>query len=112
MLYNVTKKTIVVDELKIARNFKERLIGLMFKSRIDKNEGLLILGCNSIHTCFMRFAIDVVFINPDHRVIFIKEKVKPWRGTGFVRRAYMTLELPEGTVARKDISIGDILIIN
>lgn len=112
MLYNETKKVIVVDELKIAGSFKERLIGLMFKSRIGKNEGLLILSCNSIHTCFMRFAIDVVFIDIDCRVIFIKERIKPWRSSGFVRKAYMTLELPEGTIAKKNISIGDILILS
>lgn len=112
MLYNETKKAIVVDELKIAKSFKERLLGLMFKRRLNKSEGLLILGCNSIHTCFMRFAIDVVFMDIDHRVICIKEKIKPWRQSGFVKKAYMTLELPEGTVRRKSISIGDILIIS
>ncbi|HNU79774.1 MAG TPA: DUF192 domain-containing protein [Bacillota bacterium] len=112
MLYNETKKRIVVDEIKIARSFKERLMGLMFKSRISKNEGLLMLGCNSIHTCFMRFAIDVVFMDLNHRVIFIKEKVKPWRSSGFIKKAYMTLELPEGTVKNKNIAIGDILILS
>lgn len=112
MLYNETKKVLVVDDLKIANSFKERLLGLMFKSKMHKSEGLLILGCNSIHTCFMRFAIDVVFMDMDHRVICIKEKIKPWRKSGFIRRAYMTLELPEGTVRRKNISVGDILILS
>lgn len=112
MLYNETKKIMVVDDLKIARSFKERLMGLMFRKRICSSEGLLILGCNSIHTCFMRFAIDVVFMDMDHRVICIKEKIKPWRQSGFVRKAYMTLELPEGTVGRKNISLGDILILS
>lgn len=111
MLYNETKKTMVVNELKIAKSFSERLAGLMFKKRLKSSEGLLIFGCNSIHTCFMRFAIDVVFMDMDHRVICIKEKIKPWRQSGFVKKAYMTLELPEGTVGRKDISIGDILIL-
>ena len=112
MLYNVTKKIMVVDDLKIAKTFKERLLGLMFKRRMSGNEGLLILGCSSIHTCFMRFAIDVVFMDINHSVICIKKRIKPWRLSGFVRKAYMTLELPEGTIRKKNISLGDILIIS
>lgn len=111
MLYNETKKIMVVDNLKIAKTFKERLLGLMFRKRLGASEGLMLLGCNAIHTCFMRFAIDVVFMDIDHKVICIKEKIKPWRQSGFVRKAYIALELPEGTVDRKNISIGDILIL-
>jgi len=112
MLYNVTKENIVIVDLRIARTFKERLLGLMFKRRMHRNEGLLILGCSSIHTCFMRFAIDVVFMDIDHKVICIKNRIKPWRISGFVPKAYMTLELSEGTINRKNISLGDILIIS
>ncbi|MHB1392320.1 MAG: DUF192 domain-containing protein [Clostridia bacterium] len=112
MLYNETKKIMVVDDLKVAKTFKERFWGLMFRRRLPGNEGLMILGCSAIHTCFMRFAIDVVFMDINHKVIGIKEKIKPWRQSGFVRKAYIALELPEGTVDRKNISIGDILILS
>jgi len=111
MLYNETKKIMVVGDIKIAKSFKERFWGLMFKKRLGSSEGLLLLGCSGIHTCFMRFPIDVVFMDIDHRVICIKEKIKPWRQSGFVRRAYMTLELPEGTVNKKNVTVGDILIL-
>lgn len=111
MLYNETKKIIVVESLKIAKSFKERFWGLMFRKRLSGNEGLMLLGCNAIHTCFMRFAIDVVFMDINHKVICIKERIRPWRQSGFVRKAYITLELPEGTVDRKNISVGDILIL-
>lgn len=112
MLYNETKKIMVVDNVKIAKTFKERFWGLMFKKKLGSSEGLMLLGCNSIHTCFMRFAIDVVFMDINHRVIGIKEKIRPWQLSGFVRKAYIALELPEGTVERKCISTGDILILN
>lgn len=111
MLYNITKRITVVDNLRIANTFKERLCGLMFRKSLPANEGLMLLGCNAIHTCFMKFAIDVVFMDINHRVICIREKIKPWRQSGFVQKAYITLELPEGTVERKSISIGDILIL-
>lgn len=112
MLYNVTKKNTVVENLRIAKNFSERFWGLMFKKRIAANEGLMLLGCNGIHTCFMRFAIDVVFMDINHQVISIKEKIRPWRNSGIIHKAYMTLELPEGTISNKGISIGDILILD
>lgn len=111
MLYNETKKIMVVDNLKIANTFKERFWGLMFRKRLPGNEGLMLLGCNAIHTCFMRFAIDVVFMDINHRVIRIREKIRPWQLSGFVPKAYIALELPEGTVGRKNITIGDILIL-
>lgn len=111
MLYNETKKITVADDLKIAKTFKERFWGLMFKRRIAGNEGLMLLGCNAIHTCFMRFAIDVVFMDINYKVIAIKKKIKPWKFCSFVRKAYITVELPEGTVDKKNISIGDILIL-
>lgn len=111
MLYNETKKIMVVYNLKIAKTFKERFWGLMFRKRMGSNEGLMLLGCNAIHTCFMRFAIDVIFMDINHRVIAIKEKIRPWHQSGFIRKAYIVLELPEGTVVRKNISIGDILIL-
>jgi uncharacterized membrane protein (UPF0127 family) len=112
MLYNESKKSMVVNNLKIAKTFKERFWGLMFKKRIDGNEGLMLLGCNAIHTCFMRFRIDVVFMDINYSVIGIKERVKPWQLSGFVSKAYIALELPEGTVDKKCISIGDILILS
>jgi uncharacterized membrane protein (UPF0127 family) len=112
MLYNVTKKNTVVENLRIAKNFKERFWGLMFKKRIPANEGLMLLDCNGIHTCFMRFAIDVVFMDINHQVISIKEKIKPWKKSGFIKKAYITLELPAGTINNKDITLGDILILD
>lgn len=112
MLYNVTKKNTVVEKLRIAKNFKERFWGLMFRKRLPANEGLMLLDCNGIHTCFMRFAIDVVFMDINHQVISIREKIKPWKNSGFIKKAYITLELPAGTVSNKDISIGDILILD
>ncbi len=112
MLYNETKKIMIVDNLKIAKTFKERFWGLMFKRRLPAQEGLMLLGCSAIHTCFMRFAIDVVFMDINHKVIGIKEKIKPWQLSGFEPKAYIALELPEGTVGRKNITLGDILILS
>ncbi len=111
MLYNETKNQEVVYHVEIADTFFQRLRGLMFRKSINPSEGLILLHCSSIHTWFMCFAIDVVFLDINHRVIGIKEKIKPWRMLGFIKNAYITVELPEGCIREKGIQEGDILIL-
>lgn len=111
MLYNVNKENIVLENLKLANSFTEKFKGLMGRKRLDKSEGLMILSCNSIHTCFMRFPIDVLFLNMDHEVIAMRKEVKPWRMVKFIKKAYITVEMPEGTIEHKNIEVGDLLIM-
>ena len=111
MLYNVNKENIVLENLKLASGFNEKFKGLMGRKRLDKSEGLMILSCNSIHTCFMRFPIDVLFLNMDHEVIAMRKEVKPWRMVKFIKKAYITVEMHEGTIEHKNIEVGDLLIM-
>lgn len=111
MLYNETKNQEVVYHVEIAETFIQRFKGLMLRKSINSSEGLILFGCSSIHTWFMRFAIDVVFLDINHRVICMKEKIKPWRMVGFIKNAYITVELPEGCIREKQINEGDILIL-
>lgn len=110
MLYNETKNQEVVYHVEVAETFFQRFKGLMLRKSMNCNEGLILLRCSSIHTWFMRFAIDVVFLDINHRVISMKEKIKPWRMVGFIKNAYITVELPEGSIREKQIDEGDILI--
>lgn len=111
MLYNVNKENVVLENVKLANSFLEKLKGLMGRKKLNKSEGLMLLSCNSIHTCFMRFPIDVVFLNMDHEVIAMKEGVKPWRMVNFVKKAYITVEMAEGTIVYKKVEVGDLLIL-
>ncbi len=111
MLYNVKKNNLVLENLKLADSFMQRFKGLMGKKKLNKSEGLMLLSCNSIHTCFMRFPIDVVFLNMDYEVIALKKGVKPWRMVNFVKKAYITVEMSEGTIEYKNIEVGDLLIM-
>lgn len=90
--------------IKSADSFKTKLIGLLNKKSLDKNEGLLLTNCSGIHCFFMKFTIDAVYLSKDMKVIY-KETVKPWRTGKFVRNCTHILELPEGMA--KDIEIGD-----
>ena len=64
---------------KVAKTFWQRFKGLMGRKALHKGEGMLILKCNSIHTCFMRFPIDATFLDRDDNVVKIVRNIRPWR---------------------------------
>ncbi|TMB14235.1 MAG: DUF192 domain-containing protein [Deltaproteobacteria bacterium] len=86
-----------------------RMRGLLGRSELPQGDALLIAPCASIHTLFMRFRIDVVFLSRALRVVRAISGLHPWRATRFHRGAAMAVELPEGTVARTGTREGDVL---
>lgn len=90
------KNKILSNDILIADSFVDRLIGLMFKSKLVGAEGLLIDPCRSIHTCFMKYNLDIVFISSEKKIVKIIRNLKPWRMTWIYFSASMTLELPAG----------------
>ncbi len=98
---------------KEASNFFERALGLMFKGRLEEGEGLLIefsrlLRSRSIHSFFMRFTIDLIFIDSDMKVVDLAT-LGPWRVYGPKGQCARVLEVNEGTTKRKGIEIGDLM---
>ena len=82
----------------VARTFWQRVIGLMGRKSLPEGEGLLILKCNSIHTCFMRFAIDATFLDRDDNVVKVVRNIRPWRlWVWGGRRAAKVLETQSAT---------------
>ncbi len=108
-IINQTKNTILADQAELCQTFLKRIIGLLNRKELKKGEALLIKPCNSIHTLFMRFPIDVVFLDRKNRVIKILPYLKPWRLSGIYLSAGLCLELPAGTIESSHTSIGDIL---
>ena len=96
----------VVANLEVGDGFRSRLLGLMGRGRLGTGEGLLLRPCNSIHTFFMRFPVDVAFLDDEGRILAVREGLKPWRVAGPVRGARSTLELPAGTLARAHVAVG------
>jgi uncharacterized membrane protein (UPF0127 family) len=90
----------------LADTFFSRLRGLLGRGALDEDEGMLITPASSIHTCFMRFRIDVVFLEADLTVLGVRERLKPWRATAW-RGARLVLELPAGAVDRRQLRPGD-----
>jgi len=95
----------------MACSLADRLVGLLNRSRLDEGEGLILTACRSIHTCFMRFAIDAIFVDRAWRVVAIRKSLAPWRMTPIVLRAQAVVELPAGTVARARLVVGDQLVV-
>ena len=85
---------IIVPHLEIAATFWRRFWGLQFRASLAEGSGLLIVPCNSIHTFWMRFAIDVAFCDSSGVVLAVRENVRPWRATWPVPGAKMAVEFP------------------
>jgi uncharacterized membrane protein (UPF0127 family) len=88
-----------------------RMRGLLGRGALAPSEGLWITPCNSIHMFFMRFSIDVVFIDEHLQVVRVHEDVRPWRMARGGKHAHSVLELPPGKAAFFNIRVGDKLTI-
>lgn len=98
-------------KLIVAKTFWTRFAGLMLKPELAKATGLVIMPCNSIHMCFMRFAIDAVYFDKDYRIIKIVSNLKPWIGLSICMGAQGVVEMTSGEAKRLGLAIGDILVI-
>ena len=95
------------DHIRTADSFFGKLFGLMFSAPLKESEGLLIDSCNSIHTFWMRYPIDILFLDSGNRVIRFFEDLKPFRVTPFIRGAAKAVELKSGSVNACLIKAGD-----
>jgi uncharacterized membrane protein (UPF0127 family) len=108
-IVNVTRGTIIARRAEQARSFWARLRGLMFRAALPDDGGLVIEPNNSIHTFWMRFPIDVIFVDRADRVVGVVAAMPPNRPYAGARRAYRTVELPAGSIAASATAIGDLL---
>lgn len=105
---NLTRDTVVATNVAEARSFIARGRGLMLRDSFPSGTALIIDPCSSIHMFFMRFPIDVLYMNREHQVVRAQAGIKPWRvGPIWTRGAKYVIELPEGAIARSHTQIGD-----
>ena len=97
-------------EVLMADSFLTRLAGLMFRKKLPSATGLLLFPCNSVHMCFMRFAIDVVYLDKDYKILKIVKDLKPWIGLSMCHKAWATLELNAGEADKLGHEVGRKLI--
>jgi uncharacterized protein len=87
-----------------------RMKGLLGRSSLDEDEGILLGPASSVHMYFMRFSIDAVFLDRDLRVLRVAAGLRPWRMAG-KRGAKKVLELPAGRCERVGVREGDRLVV-
>ena len=96
---------VVCARCALATNTFRRMKGLLGRRSLDDDEGLLIRPTSSIHTWFMRFPIDVVFLDRELHVVRVAEDVRAWRAV-HAKGARVVLELPAGAAARAGLHAG------
>jgi hypothetical protein len=106
IILNLTRASVLCDTVVIADRPRPRMRGLLGQRSLPAGEGMLLQPAPSIHTAFMRFPIDVVFMDGTLRVLKIVEGMKPWRAAS-AHRAWAVLEMAAGEVARCGTEVGD-----
>jgi uncharacterized membrane protein (UPF0127 family) len=74
-------------------------------------EGLLIVPCNSVHSNFMSFTIDVLYVDKVQKVVAVDEEMAPWRFGRIRRGVHFVIELPAGTASKTGTQEGDQLLV-
>ena len=99
---------VVCERCEIADRALPRLRGLLGRDGLEPGGGMLIDPAPSVHMFFMRFPIDVVFLERDRKIVRIFHGLRPWRVAG-ARKAVAALELPAGAAAASRLQEGDVL---
>lgn len=107
---NLTRKVELADRAEVADTSAKRRTGLLKHTGLEPGEGLWIVPCESVHSFFMKFTIDVLYLDRKHRVKKIRPEMAPWRISGCLT-AHSVLELPAGTITRTGTERGDQLEI-
>ncbi len=110
-IINLTKGVILAEEAVIAETFFTRIRGLLGKKEFRAGDALVIKPCNSIHTFFMRFPIDVLFSDKNNRIISAIPALAAFRISRVYFNAAYVVELPAGVLKAAPTDIGDILEI-
>lgn len=97
----------VAERVVVANSALTRLRGLMFRRRLGVEEGLWLRPCQSVHTWWMFFPIDVLFLDRRHSIVSLIECLRPFRLTWPRWSATSVIELPAGTIARYGLQVGD-----
>lgn len=108
---NQTRNTELANSVIMADSFWPRLKGLLGRSGLAPGCCLVLKPCLSVHTFFMAFPIDVLFLDRDNRAVGIFNNLPPFRLTGVLRKSYLAVELPAGTLSATGTSAGDIIKI-
>ncbi len=104
---NHTKGLVLANMAEVAGTWPSRLRGLLFRDSLPEGRCLILDPCNSVHTCFMKFHIDVIFVSQAGTVIHLIENMPPFRFSSIVRGSRYVIELPAHTIEFTGTSLND-----
>jgi len=105
--FNVTQQRTLASMLEVADSFFRSLLGLIGRASLEAGQGLWIVPCQSVHTFWMCFSIDVVFLDKDRKVIHLVESLRPFRISKHVYKARSVIELPVSSIKATGTQVGD-----
>jgi hypothetical protein len=111
LMFNARTQAVVASAVEVAATRGSRLRGLLGRAELDACTALILSPCWTIHTAFMRFPIDVAFVDRDGRVVRVAEDVAPWR-VAAAPSASLTVELAAGVLRARDVQVGDRLYLS
>jgi uncharacterized protein len=106
LICSQTNQALIADRAAAVFGHLDRMRGLLGRRSMPIGEALLILPCKAVHSWFMAFPIDVVFLDRDYRVVHVISNLAPFRMSPVVTAAYSVLELPAGTAAKCQVRVG------
>src|SRR5699024_11348410 len=102
MITNTRNNLTLANQVRLTTHLWGRLRGLMCKKKLEDGKALFIYPCQQIHTFFMKFPIDCIFIDQEYRVIELIERFEPWNYSKRVPKALGVIELPKGVINRTE----------
>ncbi len=107
---NLTKNCIITSKASLADTFITRMVGLLSKAELKKDEALVITQCRSIHMFFMRFSIDVIFADRDCKVVGVIRNIRPFQLSPIFFNSFFAIELSPGIIEETKTAVGDHLV--
>ena len=104
---NRTRNTLLGTRVEQASTWWGRLRGYIGRPEPKRGEGILLVRCNAVHTWWMSFSLDLIFLDERGKVLELKRLVSPWKHTRRVPKARYVLEVPVGTIDTSGTQVGD-----
>lgn len=109
-VWNPERGAVLGEEVRVAAERWSRLKGLLGSDPLRPGEGLLLVPCRGVHTYWMGYPIDALFLDRSFRVVALYPWLEPGRRSGVHREARFALELPAGTIQETGTAEGDYLL--
>ncbi len=108
-IINITKNTVIADRVEKADTFISRMTGLLNRDSIADDSALIITQCKSIHMFFMKFSIDVIFVDRKNTIVGVVEGIKPFSLSPAFYKSSYAIEGAPGMIKRSQCEVGDLV---